>query len=346
MGLVANANMVGLLDIVERSTIMTKSENKDCISEPSIDDLLRNIIEILLNDLNSLTASKGNFTEQTGILLSILNPRARLSRSEAKGTLFSCLGEFLWYLSGSDDLSFIQYYIPGYDQYSDDGVTLSGAYGPRLLRKLDNGLSQLQTIIKQLRSKNTTRQAVIQIFEMGDSSKKTKDLPCTCTLQFLIRHDRLHMITNMRSNDAYMGLPHDVFSFTMIQELVARSVDKEVGNYKHMVGSLHLYNYDRKKAASFLNEGWLSNINMPEMPKGSPWNSIKTILSLEKKIRTGQRVNTSAIKLDPYWMDIFRLLLIYRRYKDQDKSGIREISKQMVNGIYKPYIDKKCEQLT
>lgn len=324
---------------------MIEQENMDCISEPSIDDLLRSVLEILLNDLNSLTATKGNFTEQTGVLLGISDPRARLSRSESKGTLFSCLGEFLWYLAGSEELDFIQYYIPHYDQYSDNGVTLNGAYGPRLLRKLDNGVSQLQTVIRKLRSKNTTRGAVVQIFDMSDSSKKTKDLPCTCSLQFLIRHNRLHMITNMRSNDAYKGLPHDVFSFTMIQELVARAVDKDVGIYKHMVGSLHLYKEDRKRAASFLGEGWLSNISMPKMPKGSPWSSLKTVLSLEKRIRTGKGVDLSAIKLDPYWMDIVRLLLIYRRYKEENRGEIINISKHMFSDIYRPYIDKKCELL-
>lgn len=37
----------------------------------------------------------------------------------------------------------------------------------------------------------------------------------------------------MRSNDAYLGFPHDVFFFTMIQELVARSLGIRVGDYHH-----------------------------------------------------------------------------------------------------------------
>lgn len=322
---------------------MAQTENKGCLSEPSIDDLLRRVVEILLHDFEAISATKGKFTEQIGTLLEITNPRARLSRSELKGTLFSCLGEFLWYMSGSNDLSFIQYYLSHYDEYSDDGKTLHGAYGPRLLYKLDNGVSQLQTVIKLLKNKNTTRRAVIQIFDKHDTVKKTHDLPCTCTLQFLIRHDRLHMITNMRSNDAYKGLPHDVFAFTMIQELVARSVDKEVGTYKHMVGSLHLYNNDRNKARQFLNEGWFSNICMPEIPHGSPWNSIRTVLSLEKKIRLGKNINLNAIKLDTYWLDIIKLLLIFRAYKNKDLAEIMKISKQMSSNIYKPYIDRRCE---
>lgn len=324
---------------------MAEQESKNCLSERSIDDLLREVIAILLRDYDAITATKGKFTERTGILLEITNPRARLSRSELKGTLFSCLGEFLWYMSGSNDLSFIKYYICNYGDFSDDGNTLYGAYGPRLQYKLDNGVSQLHTIINLLKNKKTTRRAVIQLFDKHDTTIKTKDLPCTCTLQFLIRHNRLEMITNMRSNDAYKGLPHDIFAFTMIQELVARTVGVKIGTYKHMVSSLHLYFDDRKNAQQFLNEGWLSKLFMPNMPAGSPWGSMKTVLSLEKKIRLGKSFDISKVKLDTYWLDIVRLLLIFKKFKEKDLDCIKKIASKMSSDTYIPYIERRCELL-
>jgi len=48
----------------------------------------------------------------------------------------------------------------------------------------------------------------------------------------LIRNKQLHMLTNMRSNDAFWGLPHNIFSFTMIQEILARTLSVELGTYK------------------------------------------------------------------------------------------------------------------
>ena len=59
----------------------------------------------------------------------------------------------------------------------------------------------------------------------------------------------------MRSNDAFKGLPHDVFCFTMLQEIFARTLGVHVGVYKHAVGSLHLYDKDRQKANQYLKEG-------------------------------------------------------------------------------------------
>src|SRR5437868_15019071 len=78
-----------------------------------------------------------------------------------------------------------------------------------------------------------TRQAVIQIFDRIDLREKHNDIPCTCTLQLAIRDERLHLLANMRSNDWFSGLPHDVFAFTMLQEMLARALGIEVGTYKH-----------------------------------------------------------------------------------------------------------------
>ena len=47
-----------------------------------------------------------------------------------------------------------------------------------------------------------TRQAVIQIFDAADVRARRVDVPCTCTVQFLPRAGKLHVVTSMRSNDA------------------------------------------------------------------------------------------------------------------------------------------------
>ena len=75
----------------------------------------------------------------------------------------------------------------------------------------------------------------------------------------------------MRSNDVIKGLPHDIFCFTMLQEMVARMISVDLGIYKHCVGSLHLYDTDKSKAKSFMREGWQSTKSaMPPMPDGDP----------------------------------------------------------------------------
>jgi thymidylate synthase len=309
------------------------------ISAPTLDDLLRRVLSKLLASTSYVTPTKGATTEMTCVLLQISNPRARLSRTEMKGTLFSCLGECLWYLASANDLKFIGYYLKNYKKYSDDGLTLHGAYGPRLFNMRHH--DQVANIIALLKKKPASRQAVIQLFDAKDIAKKHKDVPCTCTLQFMVRDGRLLMFTNMRSNDAFIGLPHDIFAFTMIQEIVARALKLELGTYSHAVGSLHLYKINRDAARRYLREGWQSTVVMPLMPKGKPWASIQKLLLAERTIRGGRSVNVAALRLDRYWADLVRLLQIYSHFKRRDSERIGQIKKAITVRLYDPYIDDK-----
>ncbi len=220
------------------------------IKGKSVDDLLRGVFKAILQRGIRVSSTKGDNRELFAVLLELSQPLARLSRTESKGRLFSALGELLWYLAGSNELKFIEYYLRHYRELSEDKETLWGAYGPRLFNM--RGINQLDRVINILRRKPLTRQAVIQLFNAEDISEKREDVPCTCTLQFVVRNDYLHLFVSMRSNDAFIGLPHDIFAFTMIQEIMARTLNLKLGIYKHAAGSLHLYDNHLANAQEYL----------------------------------------------------------------------------------------------
>jgi thymidylate synthase len=148
----------------------------------------------------------------------------------------------------------------------------------------------------------------------------------------------------MRSNDAYKGLPHDIFCFTMLQEVVARTLGVELGSYSHFVGSLHLYDDerdgyddDREAAQQYLDEGVQSTILMPPMPSGDPWPSIKKLLDAEYRIRHRVELDANVWGVDDYWTDQIRLLQILAASGDAAK--IEALKTKMVFKGYAPYID-------
>ncbi|MGX9714619.1 thymidylate synthase [Janthinobacterium lividum] len=306
----------------------------------SLDDLLMQVYKRLLKGRTRINPTKGAAVEMSGVLLKIANPRARLSRAETRSTLFTCLGEFMWYLAGSNRLDFIKYYIPMYSEFSDNGRTIHGGYGPRLFGTEER--AQVSTVIQILKRKFESRQAVIQLFDAADLLEAHKDIPCTCTIQFLLRRGKLDMIVSMRSNDAFKGLPHDVFSFTMLQEIVARSVGAELGWYKHVVGSLHLYDENRTEAERYVGEGWQETVAMDSMPKGDPSLALSSLRHLEKKIRSGQDLDVRELELDPYWADIIRILQIFKFTKEDGMlNRVPILKRQMVSKVYAPYITKR-----
>lgn len=320
------------------------------IEQETLDDLMYEVLQLLLERPFAINTSRGKTSELNNVLLCLKNPLARVSRTETKGKLFSALGELLWYLSKKDNLSFIRYYISAYDNESEDGNSIYGAYGPRLFnwrkRKywylFNKSINQVDNIICLLRERPSSRRAVIQLFDGLDLCKHHREIPCTCTLQFLLRDGRLNLNVNMRSNDAFIGLPHDVFAFTMLQEIIAKTLNVEVGSYYHVVGSLHLYETHIEKVSNYLKEGVQSTKNaMPAMPEIDPWGSINQVMIIESKLRKGIPFRYSDYKLDEYWMDIVRLLEIYSCSKKGNKERAVEIQATINSKTFNAYIDPK-----
>lgn len=309
----------------------------------SLDDLLAKAYRQLLTRGTRIEPTKGPAREIYGALLKLSAPRLRLSRTESRGILFSCLGELLWILAGSNALDFIEHYIPDYRKSSDDMQTIFGAYGPRMFGKRPH--DQLARVISSLKIKPDSRQAVVQLFDRRDTLEPHSDIPCTCTLQFVIRGRRLHMLTSMRSNDAWLGLPHDVFAFTMIQELVARSLGVELGEYKHCVGSLHLYERDEKKATRYLDEGWQLGRPMPPMPQGDPGPSVRKLLDFEAAERNGDAGAVDPREsMESYWADLATLLSIYKVGKTKTtgyQNEIKRLKRRLSDDVYAMYINKR-----
>jgi thymidylate synthase len=312
-------------------------------TEDTLDDLLREALTAIQSQGRANVASRGANHELIGAQLELRAPRARLSRTESRGRIISALGELVWYLSGSNDVEQIAHYIPLYRKDAKDGVVYGG-YGPRLFNH--RGVDQVKNVLHLLRENPSTRRAVIQLFSAEDVATRYLEVPCTCTLQFLLRDKRLHLVVGMRSNDAFIGLPHDVFCFTMLQEIFARTLGVELGSYLHFVGSFHRYDSDAEKVSEFLQEGWQIEMPMPVMPLGDPWPAVRRLVELESQIRLDGDLSTSALDgLNPYWVDLVRLLLVLAYSRARRVDDLVRIHSD-IGEVFKPIVQARLEQIT
>lgn len=123
-----------------------------------------------------------------------------------------------------------------FDRFKEDDGSFYGAYGTRIG-------DQLQNAVRKLRSDRDSRQAVITLWHPGldNVDPPKRDHPCTVALGLRIFRDQLRMHALMRSSDAWLGIPYDLFQFTQLQLSVANVLDIEPGPYTHTTWSLHLY---------------------------------------------------------------------------------------------------------
>jgi len=313
------------------------------IKEKSIDNLLRSALQLILETGSHIKSTKGSNYEIRGVTLVLENPLYRLSSSYLRGKAFSPVGELLWYLNGSDQLDFISYYIKTYNKFSDDKKTLYGSYGTRVFN--ENG-NQFENVVKLLKERPSTKQAIVQVLKPEDLFVKTKDLPCTMSLQFLVRDNKLEMYTYMRSNDVIKGFIHDVFCFTFLQEIMARRLGYQLGTYTHVTTSLHLYEEDVQNAKDYIEEGLFPiKYAMPEMPADNIEQSISEILKIEKQIR--EETDLEKLKqfkfatLDSYWTDIANVLIAYKFLVLKSWEDFELIASKFANPYYKRFIFDK-----
>jgi len=127
--------------------------------------------------------------------------------------------------------------------FQDVGISY-GNYGARLRGQLTN-------IVRELLHDESSRRAVATIYAgTRDLGQRTSDIPCTLTIQFLIRGAALHTRVSMRSNDAWLGLPYDLMQFCALHYAMADVLTVDCGRYTHTVGSMHLYERNWEDAAS------------------------------------------------------------------------------------------------
>lgn len=215
----------------------------------------------------------GTTREQLRVYFSIDSPRQRwvTSRSPAINPAFA-ISEVVWIINGREDSAFLNYWNRQLPKFAGHGEKYHGAYGHRLRRQF--GIDQLERAYEALRANPESRQVLLQIWnpiqDMPDSRGRpaAADIPCNICSLLKIRDGRLEWLQVMRSNDLFLGVPHNFIQFTFLQEIMAGWLGLELGSFDQISDSLHIYRNDE---THILEERQIHSSPNPDsiaMPKG------------------------------------------------------------------------------
>lgn len=174
-------------------------------------------------------------------------PRERVLFSPVRdANPFFHLMESLWMLAGRNDLFFPQFFNTKFNDYSDDGKTVHGAYGHRWVNT--GTLNQLRALGSELRRDPTSRRCVLQMWDMRRDLHKAigeaqgKDVPCNTHAYFLVNNGNLDMTVCCRSNDIVWGAyGANAVHMSVMMEYVAAIVGIPVGTYRQVSNNYHAY---------------------------------------------------------------------------------------------------------
>lgn len=168
-----------------------------------------------LNDIltnGDLVSPRGKRTKEIPQRTMVVDMRRPVLRVPDRSLSYRFMAaEAFWILSGDDRVETIAPYNSRIKDFSDDGERFFGAYGPKIK-------AQLPYIIEKLNADEDSRQAGLTIWR--ECPPQTKDVPCTVAIFFAIRNNKVNAHVFMRSSDVWLGVPYDVFNFSMLAHLV------------------------------------------------------------------------------------------------------------------------------
>ena len=221
--------------------------------------------------------------ETLGCNFYIMNPKDNLVYNSFRvASPYYLAQEYFWYLSGSRKVEDISKYSKFWERIANPDGTINSNYGAYIFNKdyyPINGMSQWEYLIDTLKRDPDSRQAILQI--PITPFKGTKDVCCTSSLQFFIRDNKLHMITYMRSNDIVLGFTNDITFFTSLQINLAEILGVELGWYRHVVGSMHVYEnnfievLEEKSGNKFMYEDYIGDFTYDDYDFLSDYELLK-----------------------------------------------------------------------
>jgi len=288
----------------------------------SVDAVQSWILGVLL-DHGTEVSPRGLATREVlGLSFRLRHPRRRCITNNARRfSLPLALGEFAWHMNKADDVASLAYYAKRWSEFADDGRRIAGScYGRKIFSANADLTSQWDRMLDLLRADLLTRRAMLSLWDHSGLNSSSVDVPCTATIQFLVRSGRVHAVVTMRSNDSIWGLPYDVFLFTMLQEYLAVTLNLELGEYTHFAGSMHLYERHAALAERILRTQD-EDFEMPPMA-----GALQDFLDAESRIRLGDL--SPRQELHEYWQACAEVLAWYRDRRDQKTRPYR--------GLYAP----------
>lgn len=227
------------------------------ISRHSADEAWREAAVLLLesDDAAPQSSRAGDTVELLHVMLHIEDPSQRwvTNRTPAINPAFA-LVEVFWIAAGRQDAALPNYWNPALPRFCGTGGEYHGAYGYRLRQHF--GVDQLDRIYSALATSPDSRQCVLQIWDSavdlphGDGTPVSPDIPCNVLALPKIRRGKLEWMQIIRSNDLFLGMPHNIVQFSALQEMLSGWLGVSTGGYHQLSDSLHVYSKDLEAVRS------------------------------------------------------------------------------------------------
>lgn len=124
--------------------------------------------------------------------------------------------------------------------------SIGKAYGYQLSKKnrvhpeTNVYIDQVDYLLHQLKNNPSSRRHITMLWNPDDLEDMSLT-PCVYETQWYVTGNKLHLEIRARSNDIGLGLPFNIFQYSVLMRMIAQVTGYELGEFIYNIGSAHYY---------------------------------------------------------------------------------------------------------
>jgi len=204
-------------------------------------DLLNHILEegVEKEDRTGV-GTLSTFGYQTRFKLSEGFPLITTKKIHIKSVIY----ELLWFLKGDNNINYLNKNgVSIWDEWADSEGNLGRVYGVQWRswkKSNENYVDQIKNLMDSLKSNPNSRRHIVSAWNVAELEEMALP-PCHCLFQFYVSQNKLSCQLYQRSADAFLGVPFNIASYSLLVHMIAKVLKYDVGDFVHTIGDLHLY---------------------------------------------------------------------------------------------------------
>lgn len=191
-------------------------------------------------------------TDRTGVgTMSVFGHQMRFDLSQGfplvttkKLSLRSIIHELLWFMKGETNIGYLhENNVTIWDEWADKNGNLGPVYGKQWRAwetKDGRVVDQLTDVMEQIKTNPDSRRLIVSAWNVGDIPKMALP-PCHLLFQFYVANGKLSCQLYQRSADAFLGVPFNIASYSLLTHMMAQQCNLGVGEFIWTGGDCHLY---------------------------------------------------------------------------------------------------------
>ena len=158
--------------------------------------------------------------------------------------LKSIIYELLWFLRGDTNIGYLkQHGVSIWDEWADAQGELGPVYGHQWRSWPDyhgGTIDQISQVVDQIKHHPDSRRMIVSAWNVAEVNRMALP-PCHTMFQFYVADGRLSLQLYQRSADTFLGVPFNIASYALLQQMMAQVCGLKAGDFVHTTGDTHLY---------------------------------------------------------------------------------------------------------